>query len=151
MNRTEVIQYFEDLKNECENEAEANLCTKLSENVPDNLETTTVEKKTKECNSSDLDAAFHREKENFTEAFAGINAWTVTNPNRAKYHAHSMDKDIKNVYSDFAKLTEILKIQNEISEINIPNGSNKTCSPLSGIVEETVIFVEKFQNMYRDD
>lgn len=151
MSQTEVFQYFEDMKSTLTDQGEVDDNTDLPEDMSNNLETPLPEEENKEHNGSDPDILFNTEKKNFLEAFEGINSWTAPNITRTKNYGHSMDEDIKNIYSDFAKLKEILEIQNELSKINVPPGLTPTHTPLNEIVEETVIFMEKFQNMYRDD
>ncbi|XP_076181152.1 uncharacterized protein LOC143153620 isoform X2 [Ptiloglossa arizonensis] len=150
---SESLEYFNNLKEYVADHQELNSndefekkeCTKSHEVQ------ITEEKKD---NENDKDLLFNTEKEKFLEAFSTIESWPMfkeKNGKNQKNIVYSMDSDIKHICSNFSSLTKLLQAKHEIFHATLPDKSNKIISPLTEVIECTLISTEEALNKYVDN
>ena len=140
---SESLRYFDDLE-KCVLD-----CAEKDEH-PAEHEAQMIEDQ-KGINEDDPDLLFDTETKKFIEAFSDIGSWPMPNVRNANNSSHSMDDDIESICSNFSSLTKFLQAREEILNATIPKGLNRMTTPLTEIVEDTVIRSEEVSNAYKNN
>ena len=148
---SESLQYFDDLEKYVLEHQESNSTGYAEKDEHPAKHQAQMIKEQKGINEDDRELLFNTETNKLIEAFSNIGSWPMPNVRNANNSSHSMDDDIKSICSNFSSLTKFLQAREEILNATIPKGLNRMTTPLTEIVEETVIRTEEVSNVYKNN
>ncbi|XP_076667965.1 uncharacterized protein LOC143368784 [Andrena cerasifolii] len=147
---SESLQYFDNLEKYVLEHQESNSthCAEKDEHAAeDEAQMTEDRKDINEENDPHL--LFNTETKKFIETFSNIGSWPTPNVINANNSLPSMDDDIKSICSNFSSLTKFLQAREGILNATIPKGLDRMTTPLTEIVEDTLIRSEELSNAYK--
>ncbi|KAK2584019.1 hypothetical protein KPH14_006475 [Odynerus spinipes] len=129
---SEAINYFEDLKrlDKPNKQSETSIIEELSS---DNIGPNSVEQK----------GNFILQIDKFIDAYESVPCWLVSDAKIKNTTENSINTDVRNIYSDFMVLKQVLHMKDEISQLVIPQEPQKRHTPLNSVVEDIVICTDE--------